>query len=152
MMGPWRLCLTIKRCAGLFLISITSSRTKNAAMPSGVRYWPGLAGSSSSMKRSWTSGPVLVKLQAILSVLPSTTAGIPGRVAPMTLIPGASMRAKYHSAGADKPKCGSLARSGLPLVVRLPLRAQLFEPIPSIPPGNKARKISSCLVLGSRTS
>ena len=91
------------------------------------------------MKRSCTSGPVFVKLQAMLSVLPSTTAGMPGRVAPITLIPGASRRAKYHSAGADKPKCGSLARSGLPLAVRLPLSAQLLEPIPSMPPGNSAR-------------
>ena len=39
-------------------------------------------------------------------------------------------------AGADKPKCGSFANKGLPLVVSLPLKAQLFDPTPSLPPGS----------------
>ena len=77
----------------------------------------------------------MVKLQAYFSVLPSTTAGMPGRVPPITLIPGASRCAKYQMAGADKPRCGSLANKGFPDSVSLPLNAQLFEPIPSLPPG-----------------
>ena len=65
------------------------------------------------------------------SFWPISTVGKPGKVAPATFRPGASMRAKYHSAGVDSFKCGSLASSGLPVVVRLPASSQLLEPTPS---------------------
>ena len=62
---------------------------------------------------------------------PITTPGRPGMLAPARCRPGASMRAKYQSAGVDSFRCGSLASSGLAVVVRLPASTQLFEPVPS---------------------
>ena len=52
----------------------------------------------------------------------------------MSAVSGACSRAKYQMAGADRPRCGSLASRGLPEVVRLPSTTQLFEPLPSAMP------------------
>ncbi len=69
----------------------------------------GLSGLIFSMKRSCTSGPVLVKPQASVSLRPSTTSGTPASVAPTTLaaaVPGRSSArwARYQIAGAREPQ------------------------------------------------
>src|SRR3954468_10945778 len=74
------------------------------------------------------SGPVLVADQALRSLRPSKTPGTPGTVAPIAFSPGACRCAKYQMPGALRPRCGSLARSGLPLFVCAPDTTQLFEP------------------------
>src|SRR5215213_4298532 len=58
------------------------------------------------------------------SLRPRTIPGTPGKVAPIAFSPGACRWAKYHTPGAVRPRCGSLARSGLPLDVRSPLTTQ----------------------------
>ena len=63
-------------------------------------------------------------------------------LAPATFTPGASMRRKYHSAGVVSFKCGSLASSGWPVSVCVPLSTQLFEPMPSTP--DSGAKFSAC--------
>src|SRR3954468_4255920 len=74
------------------------------------------------------SGPVLVADQAMRSLRPSKMPGTPGAVAPIAFSPGACRCAKYQMPGALRPRCGSLARSGLRLLVRAPDTTQLFEP------------------------
>ena len=49
------------------------------------------------MNRSWVSAPVLVKPQAMVPLCPSTTAGMPGKVAPISSSPGVSRWARYHA-------------------------------------------------------
>ncbi len=148
--GPWRLSRTGSTRSGWPLIWMVSSRwlkVPQARWPStsGRRYCCGLAGLICSRYRSCTSGPVLVKPQATLLVRPSTTNGRPGSVAPITssagtLLPsgardaGACSRAKYQMAGALRPRCGSFANSGLPLVLCEPATTQLLLPLPSTVP------------------
>src|SRR5260221_6265465 len=55
--------------------------------------------------------------------------GTPGSVPPTTLPRGVETWAKYQIEGACKPRCGSLARSGLPVSLRAPDTTQLFDPI-----------------------
>ena len=71
------------------------------------------------MKRSCTSGPVLVKPQASVSLRPSTISGMPGswrrrhwRLPPRGC--SSARCARYQIAGAPSRRCGSLASSGLP--------------------------------------
>ena len=118
---------------------MTSSRTSNSALPGGRevavlvvrarcarrrgpacrRWW------SSSTRRRGRCGP-------------STMKGTPGSVPPTTLPCGVETCARYHSAGACRPRCGSLASSGLPLTVRAPSTTQLLEPTASSAPGDSA--------------
>src|SRR5882672_12405138 len=84
-----------------------------------------------SMKRSWVSLVVVVIDHARLSLCPSTTVGTPGSVPPTTLPAGVDTCARYQSAGACNPRCGSLASSGLPLSLRDPATTQLLEPTAS---------------------
>src|SRR5690606_6993459 len=70
---------------------------------------------------------VVVRPQATLVLWPSTRNGTPGAVAPTRVRPGASMRARYQTPGASSDRCGSLARIGAPVSVRLPARAQTLE-------------------------
>ncbi|MCY1233482.1 hypothetical protein D9M69_342990 [compost metagenome] len=129
--GPWRVLRTFSVTSGAPLMRMVSVRVSKLAQPSGVWYWVSLPGRSRSINRSCTSGAVLVKPHAMRSLCPSTTTGMPGSVAPATSSPGAVMRAKYHSAGACRPRCGSLASIGLPDCVCAPETTQLFEPMPS---------------------
>src|SRR3989338_8429660 len=130
---------------------MVSLRTVNGAHPSGVRYCVASAGLICSRYKSCTSGPVLVKPQATLLVRPSTTKGRPGKVAPTAsmgpkgvpsdaLPAGACRLAKYQMAGADRPRCGSLASSGFPLPGGGPPITPLLLPLPSLVP---ALRVSS---------
>src|SRR5690606_2992471 len=61
-----------------------------------------------------------------------TMTGVPGKLAPTRLIrPRSAVSiarwAKYQMEGADSRRCGSLARRGLPVVVRVPATTQLFD-------------------------
>src|SRR5690606_8360565 len=53
-----------------------------------------------------------------------------GSPAPMTDNPGAFRWLIYRRLGAPWERCGSLARIGLPVVVRSPPITQLFDPSP----------------------
>ncbi len=146
MTGPWRVVRTSIVTSGWPLTLIVSRRVSKSAQPFGVRYCFALSGLMRSIYKSCTSGAVFVKPQAILSLRPRTTLGMPGSVAPITFRPGADRCAKYHNAGADNPRCGSFASSGLPLVVNAPDTAQLFDPFPSISEGGAilAMLVSCC--------
>ena len=101
------------------------------------------------MKTSCTSGPVLVKPHASVSLRPSTTSGTPASVAPTTLIvaaPGRSSArwARYQVEGAVSRKCGSLASSGLPERVRAPETTQLLEAPPPIRSSTGSRAACFC--------
>ncbi|MDT4856641.1 hypothetical protein FQZ97_910380 [compost metagenome] len=91
----------------------------------------------------------MVNPQATCSVRPSTTNGVPGKVAPITSMPltpsasGACKRAKYQIAGALNPRCGSLASKGMPLLLRAPDTTQLLEPLPSMLPSSFAQRCMS---------
>ena len=136
MTGPWRVLRTFRRTGSLRpLTRISSSAVLKAAHPVGVWYCAASPAFRRSRYRSWTSGPVLVKPQAMSAFWPNTMEGTPGMVAPAAFRPGASRRAKYHSAGALSLRCGSLASKGAPVVVRLPASTQLLEPAPSTPEG-----------------
>ncbi len=78
-----------------------------------------------------TSGFRLVKPQAIRPLWPITTPGMPENVKPSTLKPQSQCRPIWNQMpGIDVDRCGSLANSGFPVVVRLPLITQELEPIP----------------------
>src|SRR3546814_6483508 len=53
--------------------------------------------------------------------------GTPGTVAPTVPNSGVTMQARYQRPGALNPRCGSLARIGLPVAVRLPSSTQALE-------------------------
>src|SRR5262245_32352041 len=55
------------------------------------------------------------------------TNGPPGEVAPTSTDPGVSMRTRYQMIGESRLRCGSFARIGAPVAVRLPLMAKLFD-------------------------
>ena len=131
--GPWRVLRTTMLTSLWPFTRMVSLALSKTAQPSGVRYILASSGLTCSMKMSCTSGPVFVKPQATCSFWPSTTPGMPGIDAPAIFTPGISRRTKYHSAGALSLRCGSLASSGLPVVVWLPATTQLFEPTPSTP-------------------
>ena len=82
------------------------------------------------MKRSCTSGPVLVKPQASARLRPSSGKGSPGSVAPTTSNSGVEMCARYQTLGISSRRCGSFASSGLPDSVCSPLTTQALEPSP----------------------
>ena len=73
------------------------------------------------------SAPVVVRPHAIRSLWPMTTNGTPATVAPAISRPGVSRRARYQMSGAPNGRCGSLARSGLPLALWRASTTQLFE-------------------------
>ena len=98
--GPWRVARATSVTSGWPLTLMTSLKVSKAAQPFGVWYCDGSSGLMRSRYRSCTSGEVLVKPQATRSFWPSTTPGKPGIVAPATFKSGASMRARYHKAGA----------------------------------------------------
>ena len=65
--------------------------------------------------------------------------GSPGMVAPATRPAGVLDAREVPIAPARSSlRCGSLASSGLPLVVREPASTQLFEPTPSMPDSGAA--------------
>src|SRR5215467_5235126 len=70
----------------------------------------------------------LVSPQAMNLLRPMTTAGVPGSVAPMTSNSPADKCARYHNDGICASRCGSFARSGLPVAVIVPSTTQLLEP------------------------
>jgi hypothetical protein len=112
-------------------------------------YWSGFAGLMRSMYRSCTSGPTFVTPHAIRSLWPTMTHGVPGNEKPRTwngepaFLPGWASVAvharsiSYQIEGIWMPRCGSLARIGLPLAVRDPAMTQLLLPMPA--PVPKAR-------------
>jgi hypothetical protein len=157
MTGPWRVARTTKCSSGRPLTLKTSSRVVNGAQPSGVLYCLASPGLICSRYRSCTSGPVLVNPQATPAVRPSTTEGVPGKVAPITssafwpLAAGAFSRAKYQIAGAPSARCGSLASSGLPLCVCVPDTTQSLEPTPSRWPRPRAQALMSARSLIAST-
>src|SRR5512147_290789 len=76
---------------------------------------------------SSTSMSELVNPQAIRWLWPRTTAGNPGDVAPACSPFAVTTRARYQGTGSVKPRCGSLARMGLPLAVRLAATTHAFD-------------------------
>ena len=68
--------------------------------------------------------------------------GTPGTVAPTRVRLGVSIRARYHSPGARKPRWGSLARIGLPVSVCDPATAQTFDAVTgAMASGQSARSV-----------
>ena len=87
--------------------------------------------------------PVLVTPQAVSLLRPTTTTGMPGMVAPMTLNPGAERWARYQVVGAVSLRWGSLARIGFPFVERHPATTQLLEPTSAGGGGGRAARVRS---------
>ena len=102
-----------------------SSRTAKGRGPSGVWYWPSPAGVSTNT--SCTSAPVVVKVQAMWPLWPSTRNGTPGAVAPASTPSGVSIRARYQMPGKPNARCGSPASSGAPVAVWRPSTAHSFD-------------------------
>ena len=84
-----------------------------------------------------TSGPRLVKPQAMSALWPMITPGTPENVKPAT---SSGQRWStvvqcspicIHTPGMLTPRCGSLASSGAPVVVWSPSTTQLLLPSPS---------------------
>ncbi len=100
-----------------------SVRMVNGTEPEAVTYLAGSAGSTFSWTRSSTSGFTLVTPQAIRALCPAMTPGVPGKVTPMTSYGQAAETCRqwrplmYQMDGMLNPRCGSLARMGLPLAV-----------------------------------
>src|SRR5271154_5084049 len=104
-----------------------SSLVSNGFDPLGDRYLLGSVGSIVSMNRFCVSVSADVKPQAMRSFCPSSTIGAPGMVPPFNDPLGVTMRARYQRIGAPRSRCGSLARIGLPVVVRAPEIAHSLE-------------------------
>src|SRR4030095_15602041 len=79
---------------------------------------------------------LFVKPQATWVLLPTTTAGDPGSVTPVTsCFPAPSDQAsvaRYQVLGTPMPRCMSSARSGAPLAVWAPATAQLLLPAATV--------------------
>ena len=135
--GPWRVVRIVSFTSAPPLTRIVSSRVSNGFGPSGVRYCAGLDGSIVSTNRSCVSVLAVVTPQAIWSFWPSSTIGAPGTVAPLTQPSGVTIRARYQRIGAPRPRCGSLARIGLPVTVREPETTHSFD-APRFKPGQRA--------------
>ena len=90
-----------------------------------------------------TSGPRLVNPHAICWLWPMTTPGIPENVKPLTSNGHAApSRVQcrpiwYQMPGTETPRCGSLARIGLPVVEWSPSTTQPLEPMPSDEPSRE---------------
>ena len=89
MTGPWRVARTVSATGGalrdpdLLLAHLERRRALRRQIAASDR-----TASTRSMNRSWVSAPVLVKPQAMVPLCPSTMAGMPGRVAPISSSPG----------------------------------------------------------------
>ncbi len=98
-----------------------------------------------------TSAGRLVKPQAIRSLWPMTTPGSPAKVNPATSNGQAAESTRqcrpiwYQMPGMDGSRCGSLASSGLPVVVCAPDTTHEFEPMPS-PSPSRAGTAASAVV------
>src|SRR5215468_1124099 len=63
-----------------------------------------------------------------------TTPGTPEKVKPSTLYSQVQCRPSwYQIPGIEGDRCGSLARIGLPVLVRLPAMTHELEPMPGVP-------------------
>src|SRR5271165_7187717 len=78
---------------------------------------------------SWVSAPVVVKVQAIWPLCPSTRNGAPGAVAPTITRPGVSILARYQMLGKSKLRWGSPASIGAPVTVHRPSSAQASDAV-----------------------
>ncbi len=110
-----------------------------------------------------TSAPRLVKPQATSLLWPITTPGMPAKVKPETSNWQAGEAVRqcrpiwYQTEGRPGPRCGSLASSGLPVVVWFPATTQELEPMPwpgrpsscGIPSIRSVRPCSSALVVAA---
>src|SRR6266480_3650317 len=102
-------------------------------------YRVGSLWSTVSRKRSSVSGLTFVAPHAIRALWPSTTPGAPGKETPATSKGQASdtwlqcSPFMIQTDGIAKPRCGSLARIGLPLCVLSRETTQLFDPTPLLP-------------------
>ena len=121
---------------------IVSRRSRTVSTRRGGDSATASFGSTSSTKRSCTSGSSDVRPQAIRSLCPMTTPGTPGSVAPVARRPGASIDARYQTDGVRRPRCGSLARIGLPLAVREPPSTQELLPRSSPAAESERRRAS----------
>ena len=63
------------------------------------------------------------------AVLPTRMKGAPAAPIPAALIGPPRSDIGYHVDGVPSERCGSLARSGLPVVVWRPAIAHSFEPV-----------------------
>src|SRR5919202_2373916 len=95
--------------------------------------------------------------QAIRWVCPMTTPGTPAKPKPDTLNGQDADRVWqcrptwYQMPGRLGARCGSLASSGLPVVVSDPETTQEFEPTPSIPPPSRSGTAPTACRAASRT-
>ena len=84
-----------------------------------------------------TSGPRLVKPHAMSALWPMITPGTPAKEKPLTSSGQACDTVRQlrlfwiQMPGWLTPRCGSLASSGFPVVVRAPDTAHEFEPMPA---------------------
>src|SRR6266571_2008948 len=78
------------------------------------------------MYRSSTSEMAFVTPQAMYWLCPMTIPGVPGKLTPITSISPATRWHSYQIDGAAWPRCGSLQRIGIPVVVIVPSTTQLL--------------------------
>src|SRR5262249_29128544 len=86
---------------------------------------------------------LLVQPQATRSVRPNITAGMPTYAMPAALIDPPHRCTSYQHETASKAMCGSLASSGLPVAVVVPLATQLLLPV--APSGSPAAVPIGCV-------
>ena len=97
----------------------------------------------------------MVRPQAIDWLWPMTTPGIPAKVKPETSNGQAAETVRqcrpvwYQIPGMAVPRCGSLASSGLPVVVFDPATTQELEPMPSPRPRRAGIESSAAWALSN---
>ena len=84
MTGPCRVTITSYSMSSPPATTMVSGRTSMSTHSPWYSYWAGLSGLTFSMKRSWVSTDWLVTPQAICSLCPMTTPGVPGKENPMS--------------------------------------------------------------------
>src|SRR5262245_46963248 len=67
--------------------------------------------------------------QAMLSLKPIITKGLPGSETPYALLFGVTSCISYHIEGRERSRWGSLQRIGAPVCVLLPATTQLLLPL-----------------------
>src|SRR5688572_14646535 len=122
-LGATALTLSAIPSAGVLTRNVCGNATTGSRRPWNTVLRP-LGEAGSDTRRSWytsvTSVNEVVRLHTMRSLLPSSTYGSPGSVAPITSNPGAVRWLSYEVDGVVRPRCGSLARIGLPVADNLP--------------------------------
>src|SRR3990170_2447209 len=125
--GPRSVSITVIVTGPLPFTSITSSRVSHGTSRS-PRRTVVPSGPTSSTNRSVLSVSPAVIPHAACPLWPAAIEGAPGTEAPVTVHSGVCRWARYQWGGRRGARWGSFATSGLPLRVRDPAIAQLFDP------------------------